>query len=65
MTESPRRHGVTLRRTAQSTNEVLLHPVLRMLGRLMAVGTFLQGHVTETGGFAADITRKHRERRPS
>jgi hypothetical protein len=41
------------------TVEVGLHPVLRMLGRLMAVGTFLGRHVDEeTQGFAADIARK-------
>ena len=46
------------------TVEVGLHPVLRVLGSLMAVGTFLQRHVTEeTGGFAADIARKHRRGR--
>jgi hypothetical protein len=42
------------------TVEVGLHPVLGILGRLMAVGAFLQRHVTEEmRGFAADITRKH------
>jgi hypothetical protein len=45
------------------TVEVGLHPVLRTLGRLMAVGTFLGRHVDEeTPNFAADITRKHRAR---
>ncbi len=45
------------------TVEVGLHPVLRTLGRLMAVGTFLGRHVDEeTPKFAADITRKHRAR---
>lgn len=43
------------------TVEVQLHPVLRAMGRLMALGTFLKRHVDEeTGGFAADITRKCR-----
>ena len=46
------------------TVEVGLHPVLRILGTLMAVGTFLKRHVEEeTGGFAADIARKHHARR--
>jgi hypothetical protein len=45
------------------TVEVALHPVLRTLGRLMAVGTFLGRHVDEeTPNFAADITRKYRAR---
>ena len=46
------------------TVEVRLHPVLRALSRLMALGTFLERHVDEeTGGFAADITRKYRRAR--
>ena len=45
------------------TVEVGLHPVLRTLGRLMAVGTFLGRHVDEEAPkFAADITRKYRAR---
>jgi hypothetical protein len=48
------------------TVEVGLHPVLRAMGALMAVGTFLQRHVSEeTPNFAADITRKHRARQPA
>jgi len=40
---------------------VTLHPVLRAMGRLMALGTFLRRHVDEeTAGFAADIKRKCR-----
>jgi hypothetical protein len=43
------------------TVEVQLHPILRPMSRLMALGTFLKRHVDEeTGGFAADITRKCR-----
>jgi hypothetical protein len=43
------------------TVEVQLHPRLRAMGRLMALGTVLKRHVDEeTGGFAADITRKCR-----
>jgi hypothetical protein len=43
------------------TVEVTLRPVLSMLGRLMASGTFLKRHVQEeTGGFARDIYRKAR-----
>ncbi|MET0525737.1 MAG: hypothetical protein ABWZ91_13105 [Nocardioides sp.] len=39
--------------------EVGLHPVLRALGRLMAVRPLLQRHVDEeVRGFAADIARK-------
>jgi hypothetical protein len=42
------------------TVEVTLRPFLSILGRLMGSGTFLKRHVEEeTGGFAADITRKH------
>jgi hypothetical protein len=41
------------------TVEVLLHPLLRVMSRLMALGTFLKRHVDEEAtGFAADITRK-------
>ena len=43
------------------TVEVQLHPVLRAMARLMALGTFLKRHVEEeTGGFAANLTRKCR-----
>src|SRR5262245_22921017 len=43
------------------TVEVQLHPVLRAMGRLMALGTFLRRHVEEeTRGFAENITRKGR-----
>ena len=43
------------------TVEVTLHPVLRAMGRLMALGTFLRRHVDEeTAGFADDIKRKCR-----
>lgn len=46
------------------TVDVTLRPVLSMLGRLMASGTFLRRHVEEeTGGFAADISCKHDARR--
>jgi hypothetical protein len=48
------------------TVQVDLHPVLRAMGSLMALGTFLKRHVDEeTGGFAADISRKHRARQPA
>jgi len=43
------------------TVDVDLHPVLRVMGSLMALGTFLKRHVDEeTAGFAADISRKLR-----
>jgi hypothetical protein len=45
------------------TVDVQLRPALKAMSRLMALGTFLKRHVEEeTGGFAADITRKHRAR---
>jgi hypothetical protein len=48
------------------TVQVDLHPVLRVLGGLMAAGAFLGRHVAEeTTGFVADITRKHRASRSS
>lgn len=48
------------------TVQVDLHPVLRVLGSLMAAGPFLGRHVMEeTAGFVADITRKHSSARPS
>ena len=47
------------------TVDVDLHPVLRVLSRLMALGTFLKRHVDEeTRGFVADVSRKHPVRRP-
>ena len=46
------------------TVDVTLRPVLSMLGRLMASGTFLKRHVEEeTSGFAADISHKHHSRK--
>ena len=42
------------------TVQVTLHPVLMVIGRLMALGMFLKRHVDEeTANFIADITRKH------
>jgi hypothetical protein len=47
------------------TVNVDLHPVLKVMGSLMALGRFLKRHVDEeTKGFVADITRKRRERNP-
>ena len=54
-------------RTASSseftcTVNVDLHPALRVMGSLMALGIFLKRHVDEeTAGFVADISRKHRD----
>lgn len=47
------------------TVQVDLHPVLRVLGSLMAAGPFLGRHVAEeTPGFVADLTRKLSGSRP-
>ena len=61
---------LTVRPKAASSSEftctvrVDLHPVLRVMGSLMALGMFLKRHVDEeTAGFVADISRKHRGRR--
>lgn len=60
------RWTLTLTPTSASSSEltcsveVVLAPVLAMLGRLMASGVFLKRHVHgETPAFAADISRKH------
>ncbi|MGE3288198.1 MAG: hypothetical protein AB7J32_19155 [Pseudonocardia sp.] len=48
------------------TVHVDLHPVLRVLGRFIAAGWFLERHVTEeTAGFVADIVRKRGAARPA